>query len=60
MESHNIIATSSDDNSVRLWDLRIKSSVKYFSLEYVKEGDVGNVVFNDNDDVLVCKGKNVH
>jgi len=60
VESHNILATSSDDNSVRLWDLRMSSSVKYFSLASVREGDVGNVVFNEYDDILVSKGKNVH
>lgn len=58
-ESHNIIATSSDDNSVRIWDLRMNSSVKYFSLAKEKEGDVGNVIFNENNEILVSKGKKV-
>jgi len=37
----------------------MNSSVKYFSLALQKEGDVGNVIFNENNDILVSKGNKV-
>lgn len=58
-ESNNIIASLSDDQSARLWDLRMNSSAKYFDLKKI-DGDVGNILFNSENNILVSKGKNVN
>lgn len=55
-----MIATSSEDQTVRLWDLRVKSSVKLFRDEQMKEQDMANLVFTPTNKLLVAASKTVY
>lgn len=60
--SNNFFATSSEDQTLRIWDLRLSSSVKLFAFnkeKFKENADIGNVVYNGNGDIVVSRGKQV-
>lgn len=52
--SNNIIATSSEDKTIRLWDLRINSSIKLYTDEKLKNLEIANLLFSAKDKILVA------
>ncbi len=44
--NNNILATASEDHTIRLWDLRLNSSIKRLTCEQFKERDISNAKFS--------------